>query len=85
MAVPDRTDLTDCQDELHRLVRDMNRETRRVNDLEQQLFVHASALHNHCKSKHSTFTYCDNDCCRDACRILNIERRVSVKESGHTD
>lgn len=79
MAVPDRTDLTDCQDELYRMVRDANTRERRINDLEQHIAVMASTLHHFCKTRTGVWTFCENDPCRESRELLGIERHVFPK------
>lgn len=79
MSVRDRDDLTDCQDELYRVVRTANALDRRINDLEQHIALMASTLHNFCTSKTAIWTFCESDPCRESREILGIERKVTPK------
>ena len=80
MSVPDRDALTDCEDELHRLVRDMNTRERYINDLEQHVNTLISLLHReHSGRYHATFPYCKRQMCKHTTELLGIEPKVTPK------
>lgn len=80
MAVPDRDDLTDCQEELHRLVRQLTARERYINDLEQHITTVVSFLHRtHVSSTSATFPYCSRQVCKHTAELLGMEPSVKVK------
>ena len=74
-------DIEECSAELHRLVREANARNRHIAELEEQLEHHAVILHISEHGGVTTFTHCDRDDCRAACRVLGIAPKVTPKEA----